>query len=50
MLKVDFWYKNEVKCKINIKNTSPTPKSITSKKPTYISRSFKNKNKLINIR
>ena len=37
----DFWNKNDVKCKINIKKTNPTPRSITHKNPIYISESFK---------
>ena len=35
-----FWNKNDVKWSINIKNIKPTPRSITHKKPIYISQSF----------
>jgi len=41
----DFWYRNAVKCSINIKKTKPTPKSITQRKPVYISASFRNNRK-----
>ena len=37
-----FWNKNDVKCNINIKNIKPTPKSITHRKPIYISASLIN--------
>jgi hypothetical protein len=40
MVNWGFWNKNDVKCNINIKNINPTPKSITHKKPIYISQSF----------
>jgi hypothetical protein len=42
---VDFWFKKELKCKVNIKKIKPTPKSITHKKPIKTSISF-NKNKI----
>ena len=32
-LNCDFWNRNEVKCKIKIKKTKPTPKSITQRNP-----------------
>ncbi len=35
--KNDFWCKKFEKCRIKIKKTKPTPKSITHKKPTNIS-------------
>jgi len=41
-LNLDFWYKNDVKCSIKIKNTKPTPRSITHKNPINISESFRN--------
>ena len=47
-LNCDFWNRKKVKCKINIKNTKPTPRSITHKKPIKISASFKNDNPPIN--
>ena len=31
--RVDFWNKKEVKCKIKIKKTKPTPRSITQRNP-----------------
>ena len=43
--KIDFWCKKFEKCKMKIKKISPTPKSITHKKPTKISLSSNNKKK-----
>lgn len=50
MLKVDFWNRKDVKCRINIKKTNPTPKSITHKKPINKSESFNNANIPTSIR
>lgn len=43
--KKDFWCKKLEKCKIKIKKTKPTPKSITHKKPIKISPSSNNNKK-----
>ena len=45
-----FWNKKDVKCKINMKKIKPTPKSITHKKPIYISQSFIKDSIPINIK
>lgn len=45
-----FWFKKAEKCKINMKNTKPTPRSISHKKPTKISKSFSNEIKPTDIK
>jgi len=39
-LKYVFWCRKDVKCNMKIKNTNPTPKSMTHKKPIYMSESL----------
>ena len=43
--KKDFWCKKFEKCKMKIKKTKPTPRSITHKKPMKISASSNNNKK-----
>lgn len=43
--KKDFWCKKFEKCKIKIKKTKPTPRSITHKKPMKMSASSNNNKK-----
>jgi hypothetical protein len=45
-----FWFKNEEKCKMKMKKTSPTPKSITHKNPIKMSPSSKSRNRPNNIK
>jgi len=48
--KVGFWCENVEKCSMKIKNTNPTPKSITQRNPTNISKSSVKRNNPSNIR